>query len=326
MALTGVMVFSFMGCNMIERTPAAINKTVVAKVGDTKITKGDIDESLKGLLESAKERYGENYEENEEAKELLLQYRQSQLNNLVMQKLLLQYAEKNNLVPSDEELTKKAEEKINLIKEQYETEEKYNEALEAAGYTADEFLKLQKESVIMDIAQQHITEEVDKSISVSDDEIKTYYDENKGAFNRKPGADTFNIVLDSEEKANEVREQIKSLDDFKKFADEYNTDSTKGKGGYLGYTTYEDNGLIPEFNDALKNLKSGELSQPVKTDYGWHLIWVENASDEAHEATLDEAKIEIASKILDNKKNTAYNEKLEELKKEYNVKTYEDKL
>lgn len=165
-----------------------------------------------------------------------------------------------------------------------------------------------------------------KDVTVSDDEIQSYYDENTDSYKREAGADAYNILVDSEEKAKEMKSQIKSLDDFKKFADENNTDSTKGKGGYLGYVTYENSGMVEEFTNAFKKLKSGEVSDPVKSDYGWHLIMAENVHAEAYTATVDEAKAEIESTLLNNKKQQAYNDKLDQYKEEVGVKEHKDRL
>ena len=172
-----------------------------------------------------------------------------------------------------------------------------------------------------------LREEVSKDVTVSDEEISEYYEKNKASkYTTKAGADTYNILLDSEEKAKEVRAQIKNLDDFKKQADTYNTDSTKGKGGYLGWVEYENSGMVEEFDAAFKKLKNGEISQPVKSKFGWHLITVANVQGEEKVKTLEEVKKEVSEAIKSEKVTEAYNKKIEELKKEYNVKTYTDRF
>lgn len=63
------MLFSLVGCNMIEKTQKAINATVLAKVGDEKITRGDVDKLIASTLSYYKEYYGNNFEDNEDLKD-----------------------------------------------------------------------------------------------------------------------------------------------------------------------------------------------------------------------------------------------------------------
>ena len=75
MALTGLMLVTFAGCNMIERTPESIQKTVLAKVGKETITKGDLDKSMKATLDYLKQQYGDDFEENSSIKDQLKEER-----------------------------------------------------------------------------------------------------------------------------------------------------------------------------------------------------------------------------------------------------------
>ena len=333
-ALMGAMALSFTVCNMIKRTAASIGKTVLAEVGDKKITRADVDAELKSTLSQYKEQYGDDFEENTNVKDKLKSTRKSVVDSLVEKEVLLKMAEKLNLVPDEKETNEYAEKQVQTYRDQVaasststETstktlEEEFNKFLDTYGYTVETFTQYFKDNYIIN----KVVEDMVKDAKVSDDEIKSYYDENEDKFKREAGADAYNILVDSEEKAKEIKSQIKSLDDFKKFADENNTDSTKGKGGYLGYVTYENSGMVEEFTNAFKELKNDEVSEPVKSNYGWHLIMVENAHSEAYTATLEEAKSEIESKLLNDKKKQAYNDKLDQYKEEVGVKDYKDRL
>ena len=85
------LAISMMGCKMIEKTPEAIAKTVIAKVGDEKITKGDLESELEkaGVVQQLKSTYGEDYANNDQAKEQLKQIRQQYLTMLVNEKVML---------------------------------------------------------------------------------------------------------------------------------------------------------------------------------------------------------------------------------------------
>ena len=328
MAVAGVMMFSLAGCNMIERTPEAKRKVVLAKVGDEKITRGQLDDSMAGMLKSLEEKYGKDFESKPELQAGLKEQRESELDFMVLRSLLVQYGKANNLIMSDEEAKKKVDEQIEgLIKVAGSKEAYEKEINQYYGMTVEQYEQFLKEVVIASDVNDKLREELSKNITVSDEEINQYYEKNKATmFTKKAGADTYNLLVDSEAKANEVRAQIKNLDDFKKQADIYNTDGTKGKGGYLGWVNYENSGMVKEFEDAFKTLKNGEISQPVKSQFGWHLITVENAQTEEKVQPLDQVKGQITEAIKSEKLAEAYNNKIEELKKEYKVKVYTDRL
>ncbi|MFQ8923093.1 MAG: peptidylprolyl isomerase [Clostridium paraputrificum] len=328
MAVAGIMMFSLAGCNMIERTPESKRKVVLAKVNNEKITRGDLDDSMKSTLEYLKTQYGEDFETNEDIKEDLKSAREEELDFMVLRALLVQYGKDNNLLMTDEEVKKKLDEQIQALIKVAGSKEAYEKEIKSSyGMTVEEYEAFLKEIVIASDVNDKLREEVSKDVTVSDEEISEYYEKNKASkYTTKAGADTYNILLDSEEKAKEVRAQIKNLDDFKKQADTYNTDSTKGKGGYLGWVEYENSGMVEEFDAAFKKLKNGEISQPVKSKFGWHLITVANVQGEEKVKTLEEVKKEVSEAIKSEKVTEAYNKKIEELKKEYNVKTYTDRF
>ena len=77
--------------------------------------------------------------------------------------------------------------------------------------------------------------------------------------------------------------------------------------------------------DGFKDLKEGEVSEPVKSQFGYHLIKATGLKD-AEVTPLDEVKDQIKATLLQQKQEDTFNSKIEEWKTELNVKTYEDKL
>lgn len=83
------------------------------------------------------------------------------------------------------------------------------------------------------------------------------------------------ILVDSQEKAKELRAKIKGGADFAEVAKENSTDpGSKDKGGLLGYFTKGQ--MVPEFEAAVVKMRKGDLSEPVKTNFGWHIIKLED--------------------------------------------------
>jgi peptidyl-prolyl cis-trans isomerase SurA len=70
----------------------------------------------------------------------------------------------------------------------------------------------------------------------------------------------------------EIRQQIEAGGDFSKFAQSYSQDGSASQGGDLGWISPGE--TVPEFERAMNNLKDGEVSEPVRTEYGYHLIQV----------------------------------------------------
>ena len=311
---------SAMACKMIEKTPEAIQKTVLAQVGNEKITKGDLDKQINAQL---KQQLGEDYATNDKVKDQVKQAKTQGLNRLVTQSVLLQKATELNLKPSDDDINSKIDETMNGYKTQYPEEGQFESALQQAGITMDELKESIKKGIILDAVQTDML----KDITVADDEIQTYYDENKESkYTVGAGATAAHILVADEETAKSLKAKLDAGADFATLAKENSTDpGSKDKGGSYGFMPYNSTQFVAEFMDAFKTLKEGEVSAPVKSQFGYHLIKATGIKGE--EITpLEKVKEEIKSTLLQQKQGTAFNSKVEEWKTELKVKTYEDKL
>lgn len=115
-AVIGMVAVSVMGCKMIEKTPEAIQQTVYAEVGNEKITKADLDNELKSTVESIKQKYGEDYENNAQIKDQLKQMKQQALNAMVNEKLMIQQADSLGVNPSEDDLNSEVDKNIQLLR------------------------------------------------------------------------------------------------------------------------------------------------------------------------------------------------------------------
>ncbi|AYE34471.1 peptidylprolyl isomerase [Clostridium septicum] len=315
-AMVGTLAFSVVGCKMIQKTPEAIQNTVIAKVGDEKITKGDIDKELKSYLDQFAAQYGDNYEEDPKLKEVLHQYRVNMMNTLINEKILLKKAKDLNLIPEQAELDKEIQSRIDQLKTTYGTEENFQKVLEASGHTDETFKKFIEEQVIA----QKATEYIFKDINISDEDVKAEYEKNKENYGE---ANVSHILIADENKAKEIRERAANGEDFAELAKEFSEDpGSKDKGGDYGVIPYNSDKYVKEFVDGFKTLKEGEISQPVKSQYGYHIIKATNVKNYG----FDDVKDEIKSELETAKKKEAYNKTMEEWKNEIKVKTYEDKI
>lgn len=324
-ALAGVMALSIAGCNIIERTPESIGKTVLAKVDGDKITKADLDEEMKAVLEQYKSYYGDDYESNDSLKDTLKEARQNYLNYLIEEKVLLKAADELGVTPSDDDIDTFVQEQMDKYKKyNNDDEDQFEEYLDSIGFTVDSFKEYLKKQCIVQAAIDKWVEDVD----ATDDEIETYYNDNIDSYKEKPGAYVTHILFTGDnaeanaKKAQEYAKDGKSLEDISKM------DEFKDVCSYedLGHKNFENSGLVTEFENAFKALPAGQVSDPVQTSYGWHIIYNTKVNTEEKTPTLDEVKDEVKEKVLSTKKQDEYNNKMEEYKEKYKTKTYEDKL
>ncbi len=150
------------------------------------------------------------------------------------------------------------------------------------------------------------TKEKVKSFDISEAEIKKEYDETV----KKLAAKEFNarhILLKTEDEAKAVIKEIAGGADFAKIAEKKSTGPSAKNGGSLGW--FKANTMVPAFADAIKKMKKGDISkEPVKTQFGYHVIKLEDIRD-AKLPTLDVLKPKLTRK-LSQKKMLAYMDKI----------------
>ncbi len=155
-------------------------------------------------------------------------------------------------------------------------------------------------------------------VVLSDEEIREYYDENSEAFKIPKTVEARHILLrvnqdagpelikKTKERALNILKLAKEGKNFAELAKQYSEGPTRDNGGYLGKFKKED--MVKPFADKAFSLKTGEISEPVRTRFGWHLIKVEKVN-EASITSFDEAKNKIRKKLTEDKaKSLAYDE------------------
>ncbi len=128
------------------------------------------------------------------------------------------------------------------------------------------------------------------------------------------------ILVATKDQAEQVIKKLKSGAKFEDLAKTQSTDTgSKNNGGDLGWFTTSR--MVKPFADAVKNLKKGELSPPVQTQYGWHVIQLEDTRDAAP-PPFDQVKQQLTDAVL-RKKLQAY---VEDLKKQAKIEKKPDAL
>jgi peptidyl-prolyl cis-trans isomerase C len=131
--------------------------------------------------------------------------------------------------------------------------------------------------------------------TVTEEEIKATYDTESAKVAQTERVRARHILVGSEQEATQIIEQIKAGEKFEDAAKKYSLDGSKEFGGDLGYFTAAE--MVPEFSKAAFALKVGEISGPVKTDFGWHVILVEDRKVGGAQP-FDQVKVAIANVLL----------------------------
>lgn len=166
-----------------------------------------------------------------------------------------------------------------------------------------------------DILAQMAMREVLADITVTEEEMQANYEANEKAYAKGETVSAKHILVDSEEKCNEVLALITSGEKtFEDAAKEYSSCPSGQRGGDLG--EFGKGQMVKEFEDAAFAAEIGQVVGPVQTQFGCHLIKVEK-KNEAAVASFDEVKETIRRNMLQQKQNSVYSKEIANLKEKY---------
>lgn len=252
---------------------------------------------------------GEEISRDELHERLVDQYGQELLDSLITEKVIDQEAKKENVKVTQEEID---EEKA-VYAESYGGEDALKQTLESSGLSMADF----EEDIESYLATKKLLE---PRIEISEEDMKAYFDENKESFAQEEQVSASHILVEDEETAKEVIGKLNDGGDFAKLAAEYSTDeSNKDAGGDLGFFGKGD--MVEEFEEVAFSLEPGKISDPVKTEYGYHVIKVAE-KQEAKEAAYEDVKEEVKNSLFETEMQTEYTAWLEEKFEEYEIKNY----
>lgn len=149
-------------------------------------------------------------------------------------------------------------------------------------------------------------------IEVSEDELKAFYDQNKDQLISPERVNARHILVNTKEEADQVRNQLLEGADFETLAKEKSIEPAAAQtGGNLGW--FNRGQMVASFEYAAFSLRVGKISQPIQTQFGWHIIEVLDKKNEASMG-LDEIKEDIRNILSVNKKEQAIQDYLSKLK------------
>ncbi|EOD00014.1 peptidylprolyl isomerase [Caldisalinibacter kiritimatiensis] len=249
---------------------------------------------------------GESITKDELYEALVKQNGEKVLEGLITEKVIELEAAKENIKVSQEEI----DNRISDIIGEYGDEEQFKQMVESYGYTMDDVKNDIKRSI-------KIEKLLEPQIEISEEEMKAFFEQNKQSFGTEEQVKASHILVESEEQAREIKEKLDANEDFAKLAKEYSIDTYSAEnGGDLGF--FKRGEMVPEFEEAAFSLEVGEISEPVKSQFGYHIIKVEDKK-EAKEPNYEESKEKVRETIFQQKVSAEYNGWIQEKLNEYEI-------
>ena len=293
------------GCGDSDEVPA----DAVAVVDGTTITRSSLD----GLLSRAKKSYTAQKRAFPKAGTSEYQSLQTQaVAYLVQREEYAREADKLGIDVTDQQVAKKVDE----VKKQYfgGSQAKFDKGLADQGYT--------KATLEEDIRSQLLSEGIYKKVTtdakVTDADVKSYYEKNRANYTVPESRSVRHILVKSKADADRIRTELVNGGDFAALAKANSIDpGSKDAGGKL---TVSKGQTVAPFDKAAFSLDTNELSQPIKTQFGYHLIQPLAAVKAGSVTPFAQVKDQIKTQLESETKNTAVNKWVADVEKEYKDK------
>ena len=210
---------------------------------------------------------------------------------------------------SDQEI----ETQLNQLKQQFglTDDAKYKAELAKQGLTDQQV----REELRTRILSNKIFAAVTKNVNVTETDIANYYKQNSANYQQPESRDVRHILVKSESQAQDLYNQIKNGADFATLAKKYTQDqASKADGGK--FTAFKGRTVAP-FDKFVFSAKTGDLSKPIKTQFGWHIIEVLGPVKPASETPLSQVSDSIKTTLTQQKQNAAMKTWIANLRTKY---------
>jgi len=240
-----------------------ISRTTAAMVGDEEITVRQVQAGLDRFVASDQ---FDQLAEQDEPDTIRRQYEQSLLGRLIRRIVLQTEAAEAGVEVSDADV----EEQIDQFRQDFEDEEQFLDEVRRQGTTLEEVQDFVHDSLL----EERLRAEVTEDNAPTEEEILLFYDEQQDQFAE---IHTAHILVEGRGAAERLKSQLDATrpnridDTFAELASEHSIDTGSGsQGGDLGFVN--PNSLVPEYSQAVAELEPGEISEPVRSQFGFHII------------------------------------------------------
>jgi foldase protein PrsA len=224
------------------------------------------------------------------------------LDELITRELIEQEAATKEIIVSNEDIDAEIK---SIVDENFNgSEEELQSVLEYYGITMDSLRNDARLNLLIEkLAEQRI--------DTSEEKARQFFENNSDLFDQPEEIEARHILVETEEEAVEVTARLNEGEDFAALAQEYSIDqSNKDEGGYLGY--FGRGEMVEQFEIAAFNLGVGEISEPVATEFGYHIVEILDRHEE-EKAVYEEVSNEVFETMADEQMNEEINLILQEL-------------
>jgi parvulin-like peptidyl-prolyl isomerase len=282
----------------------------VAVVGDHTITKADFDVALN----RTKRGYKQQHRAFPKAGTTQFQQiQQSVLSFLVQTQELEQKADQLGVEVTDKQIN----DRLGQIRKQLGGEKALEKQAKANGLTLQDV----RDVVIRpQLLSEGIYNKVTSDVKVSDKDVTSYYNSHKSIYQQPESRDVRHILVSNRALANKLYNRIKAGADFAKLAKKYSKDpGSAAQGGKLTIVKGQTAG---PFDQTAFLLSKGQVSRPIKTQYGWHIIQALSEVKPAKTTPLKDVKAAIRQQLIGERKRNAMTKWVNDTKKEYAKKIH----
>ena len=256
---------------------------VLAVVEGRAVLKSDLDLEYRNRL-AQMQRTALTDEEEEQLREEIL-------DALVSDLLLSVHAENVGISVSDEEVFEEVAKRLEEGKRVLGGEEAFTKQLELEGLTVEQLRSLWTEKIRARMMSERLMySEVMRDVSVTEAEVRAYYGEHLQEIPKRPATVSVSQILllpsasgpaveEARGRIEEIETKLEAGGDFAELAKEFSEGPSAKNGGSIGYVRLEDLNA-PQFEAAVRQLTVGETSGPVLTEFGYHLIKLEDVRGE----------------------------------------------
>lgn len=286
----------------------------IAKVGATSISRKELDRALTVLT-------AQNRLPATDSPEARKQAESAALDQLIFAELI--YQEGLKTPPAD--LDKQIENKMAQNKSKFSSPAEFEAAMKSADVTEKDLAEITRKDIVI---SNYIETKISPTISVSTDDVKSFYNENKEQLKEEPQVKASHILIgvdasasaDDKKKAREKAEallkEIKGGKDFAEAAKANSTCPSKNQGGDLGY--FGRGQMVQPFEQAAFAMKVGDISEVVETQFGYHIIKLTDKKD-GEAPKLEEITDKITAFLKGQKTQKAVFDFVTKLRKEAKV-------
>jgi foldase protein PrsA len=285
---------------------ATLSSDDAAVVGSQQITK----EEFQSLMERAQSSY--TAQKKAFPKPGSTEYEQLKgqaVTFLIQQAEFEQEAESMGIKVTDDKVNTYLEK----LKKQYYggSEQRYQKALKQQGLTEEQA----KVATHGQLISEALFKKVTSGVTVSKQEIKAYYTSHKSQYGQPQTRDVRHILVTKKALADQLYAQLKSGGNFATLAKKYSKDPGSASNG--GKLTISKGQTVPAFDKTAFSLKNGELSQPIHTQYGYHIIQALSAIKPAQTTSLSKVESSIKQQLEQQRKNDVMTRWVADKKKSY---------